>query len=115
MEGPEEEKIWDGKFLVGIVSADRRPFLFSHKTVDGFHSIADPLVVDSIVHILTILIGDQNASILQNSKMLRSNGLLNLEGVVDLIDLDIFVLIQKFQNLESEWVSKSSHKFCRHR
>jgi hypothetical protein len=100
--GPEEKNF--GMGIVGNVSADRL-VLFPHKTVDRLHSIANPLIVDSIVHILTVFVGNQDARILQNSKVLRSNGLLNLEGIVDLIDLDIFVNVQKFQNPESEWVS----------
>ena len=95
-EGPEEKNLgWDfvGNRLAG------RPVLFTHKTVDGFHGITHPLIVDRIVHILTVLIGYQYARILQDPKMLGGNGLLNLEGVVNLVDLDILVLIQKFQNL----------------
>jgi hypothetical protein len=88
--------------------------LFTHESVDGFHSVADPLVVYVVMHILSILIGYQYAGILQDPKVLGSNGLLNLEGIVNLIHLDILVLIKKFEDLQAERVSQGSHKFCRH-
>ena len=75
--------------------------LFPHKTVNRLDCIAYPLVVYCVVHILTILISHQYTSVLQYPKVLRGNGLLDLESVVDVIHLDVFVLIQKFQNLET--------------
>lgn len=89
--------------------------LFAQKPVDGFDRITDLRVIDGVMHILSVFVGYQYAGILQYSKVLGSNGLLNLERVVDLVDLDVLVLIQKFEDLKTEGVSQSPHKFCRHR
>ena len=86
------ERSWDGIVWYSFVV---RSVLPSHKTVDSFDGVTHLLIVDRIVHILTVLVCNQNSCVLQYPKVLRSNGLLNLEGVVNLIDLDILVLIQK--------------------
>ena len=79
------------EFVSCIRSVDN--LLFTHKSVDGFDSIANPGVVYVVMHILPVLISYQYAGVLQNAKMLGSNGLLNLEGIVNLINLYVLILI----------------------
>lgn len=65
--GPKEKEFGMGIWVFVWCIGNR---LFSHKTIDRFHRIADPLIVDRIVHILTVFVSNQYASVLQNPKML---------------------------------------------
>ena len=60
---PEEwwGKIWDGN--VGII-CNQYNLCFAHETVDSFDGIADAMIIDGVVHVLTIFIGHEYTGVL---------------------------------------------------
>jgi hypothetical protein len=53
-------KIWDGK--MGII-CNQYNLCFAHETVDRFYCITDPMIIDGIVHILTIFVSNEYARV----------------------------------------------------
>ncbi len=71
------------------------------------------VIIDAVIHEFTIPLGVNNARISHNTQVLRSDGLLQPERVVNLVYIKFVVLINESQNFNSEWVSQSSENFRR--
>lgn len=71
------------------------------------------IIIDTVIHVLAIPLRVNNTSISHNPQMLRSDGLLQTERVVNLVYIKFVVLINKSQNFNSERVSQGSKNFRR--
>lgn len=70
--------------------------------VDGFHGLLDLTVVDAVVDEFSVPFRVYNAGYPKDPKMLGGNGLFEFQGVVDLVNIDGFVLVDKLQDLQPE-------------
>ena len=77
------------------------------------YSIAQPGVVQLIVDELSFTFSFNQISLTQNAKMLRSDGLFQIERTVDLINIYQFVLIDKLENAHTEGMGQRPEDFRR--
>ena len=114
MDGIAEQAEADFRELIGIgdrpndLNADVfswRPWLrfpcrfFLQKRPDSLHRLVQFLIIDPVMNILSIPFGFYQIGHAKNAKMLRRNGLLELQGAVDLVHVNGIVLVDKLQDL----------------
>jgi hypothetical protein len=69
---------------------------------DGIYRLAHLLVIDAVKDELAFPSRVHQAGLPQNAEVLRGDGLLQLQGIIDLVDVNTSVLIDEGQNAHAQ-------------
>ena len=78
-----------------------------HKNVNGFYGDDESWIINGVMDEFSFTMRMYETRGTQDFEMLRGNGLLKFQRVVDFVNVNRFVLVNELKDFHSQWMRQS--------